>query len=130
MGEMENQAEFYYEKLKVSANPGQVLLEFFREITDRDAGRAEIIMINRLIKLFGRFTVYFAIMDLSKYQYEQLNGNLFPLLYTICKGRFDKIHVETFSVSHESLDKYLKEIEKTREKARRSKGKLPTSEGL
>jgi hypothetical protein len=131
MGEMENQAEFYYEKLKISVNPGQVLLEFYREMLGKDAGRSEIIMINRLVKMFGRFTVYFGIMDLSKYQSDQLNGNLYPLLYTICKGRFEKIHVETFSVSHESLDKYLKEIQKEREKAQRSnKGKLPTSEGL
>lgn len=129
MGEMENQAEFYYEKLKVSINPGQVLLEFFREMTNKEAGRAEIIMINRLIKMFGRFTVYFAIMDLSKYE-GRLDDNIYPLLYTICKGRFERIHVETFSVSHESLDKYLKEIEKERQKAKRSKGKLPTSEGL
>ena len=128
MGEMENQAEFYYEKLKVSVNSGQVLLEFFREMTGKDAGRSEIIMINRLIKMFGRFTVYFGIMDLSKI--ERLDGNLYPLLYTICKNRFERIHVETFSVSHESLDKYLKELEKERQKARKSKGKLPTSEGL
>lgn len=129
MGEMENQTEFYYEKLKVSVNPGQVLLEFFREITGKEAGRAEIIMINRLIKMFGRFTVYFAIMDLSKYE-GRLDSNIYPLLYTICKGRFEKIHVETFSVSHESLDRYLREIEKERQKAQKSKGKIPSAEGL
>lgn len=132
MGEMENQAEFFYEKLKVSANPGQVLLEFFRDAVGKDAGRSEIIMINRLIKLFGRFTVYFAIMDLSKYENAQLNGNLYPLLYTICRGRFEKIHNESFSASHESLDRYLREIDKERERARKSRGRgnLPTSEGL
>lgn len=130
MGEMENQAEFYYEKLKVSINPGQVLLEFFREMTNREAGRSEIIMINRLIKMFGRFTVYFGIMDLSKYQSDQLNGNLYPLLYTICKSRFERIHNDTFSPAQESLDKLLKELDKEREKARKSKGKVPTSEGL
>lgn len=130
MGEMENQAEFYYEKLKVSVNPGQVLLEFFREMTGKEAGRSEIIMINRLIKMFGRFTVYFAIMDLSKYESDKITGNLYPLLYTICKGRFEKIHVESFIASHESLDRFLKEMEKEREKAHRSKGKIPSAEGL
>jgi hypothetical protein len=128
MSEMENQAEFFYEKLKATANSGQVLLEFFREMTNKEAGRSEIILINRLIKIFGRFTVYFAIMDLSKY--DTLEGNLYPLLYTICKSRFEKVHSETFSVSHESLDKYLREIEKEREKAKKSKGKIPSSEGL
>lgn len=129
MGEMENQAEFYYEKLKISTNPGQTLLEFFREITGKETGRTEIIMINRLLKLFSRFTVYFAIMDLSKYSSSQLGDNLYPLLYTICKARFEKIHNDMFS-SVEPLNKFLKEVEKEREKAKRSRGKIPTSEGL
>lgn len=128
MGEMENQAEFYYEKLKATTNSGQVLLEFFREMTNKDAGRSEIILINRLVKMFGRFTVYFAIMDLSKY--DKLEGNLYPLLYTICKSRFEKIHDETFSQAHESLDKFLRDVAKEREKVQRSRGKLPTSDDL
>ena len=130
MGEMENQAEFYYEKLKVSTNPGQVLLEFFREMINENAGRSEIILINRLIKLFGRFTVYFAIMDLSKYNSAELTGNLYPLVYTICKSRFERIHNVNVDSSQDSLDKVLKELEKEREKAQKSKGKVPTSEGL
>lgn len=128
MSEMENQAEFYYEKLKATTNSGQVLLEFFREMTNKDAGRSEIILINRLIKIFGRFTVYFAIMELSKY--DKLEGNLYPLLYAICKSRFEKIHDETFSAAHESLDKFLRDVEKERQKVQRSKGKLPTSDDL
>lgn len=129
---MENQAEFYYEKLKASVNPGQVLLEFFREMTNREAGRAEVIMINRLIKMFGRFTVYFSIMDLSKYESDKLNGNLYPLLYTICKGRFERIHNDTFSPAHESLAREINALEKEAEKVRKAaaKMKVPSSEGL
>lgn len=130
MGEMENQAEFYYEKLKITTNPGQVLLEFFREMTSLVAGRAEIIMINRLIKMFGRFTVYFALMDLSKI--EKLEGNLYPLLYTICKNRFERIHNDTFSPAHESLVREINLLEKEAEKIRKtaSKMKVPDAEGL
>lgn len=128
MGEMENQAEFYYEKLKTAANQGQTLLEFYREITGLQAGRAEIITINKLIKLFGRFTVYFAIMELSKY--DKLEGNTYPLLFTICKNRFERIHSDTFAPSHESLDRQIDNLEKDIEKTRRIKGKLPDSEGL
>lgn len=127
MTEMENQAEFYYEKLKESTNVGRDLLEFFTIMTGKDFG---IIMMNKLVKIFGRFTVYFAIMDLSKYQSDQLNGNLYPLLYAICKGRFERIHSNAFSAQYESLNKLVKELGKEREKARKSKGKVPTSEGL
>lgn len=128
MGDMENQAEFYYEKLKSQANPGSVLLEFFRELTGLGGGRSEIIMINRLMKLFGRFTVYFAIMDLSKI--ERLEGNLYPLLYTICKNRFERIHDTIFSISHESLDRQLTALKKEIGKTKISKSKLPKAEGL
>lgn len=130
MGEMENQAEFYYERLKSQLNPGQVLLEFFREMTGLEAGRSEIIMINKLIKIFGRFTVYFGIMDLSKNDKLGTGGNLYPLLYTICKNRFERIHDTSFAGSHEPLDRFLKEMDKEREAAKRSKGKVPSSEGL
>lgn len=129
MSEMENQAELYYEKLSKSTEPGRTLLEFYRDITGKDAGRSEIIMINRLIKIFGRFTTYFAIMDLSKYE-GKLEGNIYPLLYTICKNRFERVHDTTFSVAHESLDRELKLLQKEIEKVEKSKAKLPTSEGL
>lgn len=128
MGEMENQAEFYYEKLKVSTNPGQVLLEFFREVTGLQAGRAEIILINQYIKKFGRFTVYFSILDLSRY--DNLEGDIRGLLHKICMSRFEKIHTGVFMPAQESLDRLLRELDKEREKAKKSKGKVPTSEGL
>lgn len=127
MGEMENQAEFYYEKLKASTNPGKVLLELSRELVDKELG---IILINKLVKLFGRFTVFFSIMDLSKI--EKLDGNLYPLLYTICKSRFEKIHNDTFSPAQESLDRQINDLEKAAEKVRKAVKRmdLPTSEGL
>ncbi len=129
MGEMENQAEFFYEKLKNQANPGLVLIEFYAEVTKLPTGRSEIIMINRLIKLFGRFTVYFAIMDLVRYD-GKLTGQVFPLLYTICRSRFERAHDTVFSASHESLDKQLNQLEKELEKSKKAKGKFPSPEGL
>ncbi len=131
MGEMENQAEFFYEKLKVTTNAGQVLLEFFREMTNKDAGRSEIILINRLIKMFGRFTVYFAIMDLSKYK-DKLEGDLYPLLYTICKSRFEKIHNDVSNPAYESLSREINLLEKEAERVRKAAKKMnvPSPEGL
>lgn len=126
MGEMENQAEFVYEKLKTSTNPARVILDFYREITGKDIS---IMMVNKLLKLFGRFTLYFSVMELSKYE-DKLDGNVYPLLYTICRSRFEKIHAESFSPSHESLDKSITSLEKEIERVRKMRGKLPSSEGL
>lgn len=128
MGEMENQAEFYYEKLKNSTNPAQVLLEFFTEFVGKQGGRSEIIMFNKLLRMYGRFTVFFAIQDLTKY--EHLEGNLYPLVYTICKNRFEKAHEISFNASHQSLDKEIKALQKEIEKMSKHKTKFPTSEGL
>lgn len=127
MSDMENNAEFFYEKLKSQLNPGPVLLEFYKEITGRNDGLG-IIMVNKLIKMFGRFTTYFAIIELAKY--DKLEGNVFPLLLTICKNRFERIHDTVFSISHESLDKHLRDLDKEREQARKSKGKLASSDDL
>jgi hypothetical protein len=127
MSDMENQAEFYYEKLNSKIPPGQVLLDYYRETTGKVDGLG-IIMVNKLVKMYGRFTTFFAIQELAKY--DNLQGNVFPLLLTICKNRFERINNTIFSISHESLDKHLKELDKEREIARRSKGKVPSSEGL
>ncbi len=128
MGEMENKAEFYYEKLKSQANPGQVLIDFYRDITGREDGLG-IILANKLIKMFGRFTAYFAIMELAKY--DRLEGSMFPLLFTICKNRFEKAHDAVFGSSQEPLDKEINALSKDIEKIKKSKvTKLPTSEGL
>lgn len=128
MSEMENIAEFYYEKLKVTTNAGLDLAHFFTEVIGKDAGRSEIIMINRLIKLFGRFTVYFSIMDLSKS--ERLEGNLYPLLYTICKNRFERIYNGEISPALQPLNKEISNLQKQIEKMRGKKIKFPKSEGL
>ena len=125
---MENQSEFYYEKLKNSQTPNTVLMEFFHEITGRDIGRSEIIMINKLLKLFGRFTLFFSIMDLTKVR--SLEGNLYALLYTICRGRFENAHSTDTVVAFESLDRELNALEKQLEKNSRSKIKPPPSRGL
>jgi hypothetical protein len=132
MGEMENQAELFYERLGTSVNPGKVLLELFQETINRSAGKSEIIIINRLIKLFGRFTVFFAIMDLSKYEEGKLTDNLYPLLYTICRNRFERIHSDTFNPAHESLDKEINQLDKDAEKTKKAAKKMnvPSPDGL
>lgn len=128
---MENQAELFYEKLSSSTNPGKILLDFFREITSKDAGKSEIIMINRLIKIFGRFTVYFAILSLSKYE-GKLNGDLYPLLFTICQGRFERVHNDASNPAHESLDREINQLDKEAEKVKKAAKKMnvPSPEGL
>lgn len=125
---MENELEFYYEKLKDSTSPTNILLALFQGITGISPTRSEVIMVNKLVKLFGRFTVFFSIVDLSKY--EKLEGNVYPLLYTICKNRFESSHHDSSVVAFESLQGRLNLIEKEIEKVTKKKIKVPSPDEL
>lgn len=125
---MENLVEFYYEKLKNSQEPNKVLMELFYEVTGINVGRSEIIMINKLLKLFGRFTLFFSIVDLSSVK--SLEGNLYGLLYTICNRRFERAHNNETVNAFESLSRELNSLEKQIEKISKKKIKAPSSEGL
>lgn len=125
---MENQAELYYEKLKNAENVGQVLTEFYVEITGREGGRTAIIMINKLVRMFGRFIVYFSILDVSRY--EKIDGDVYPLLFTICRSRFEKTHPDASITAHAPLERQINQIRREIEKNKEKKVKIPDSEGL
>lgn len=85
---MENLADLYYEKLSTSTNAGLTLAQFYCELFSITITKAEVILFNRLLKLFGRYTVYFAILDL--YGYEEANlDNVYGLLSYYCKKRVE-----------------------------------------
>lgn len=126
---MENSSEFYYEKLKNTTNPGPVLAALFGSLYDIVPTRSEIIMMNRLIKVFGRFTLFFSVLDMAG-TYPDKVENPYPLLYTICKRKFEHSHSDSFIQSHESLDKFLDGVEKELNILKKSKIKVPSSKGL
>lgn len=132
MPEMENTAEFYYEKLKTATDPGRILSALFSSLYSVETTRTIIIMCNKLIKVFGRFTLFFAILDMAG-SYPDLTDNPYPLLYTICKRKFEAAHGDVFLQSHESLDSFLSSIDKELlqiQKKNKKKIDVPSSEGL
>jgi hypothetical protein len=126
---MENSSEYYYEKLKNSISPGLVLAAMYGVLYDFQQGRSEIIMMNKLIKIFGRFTVFFSILDMVG-TYPDKQENVYPLLYTICKKKFENAHSSILTQSSQPLDKYLKNIDKTLDSLSKKKVKIPSPEGL
>lgn len=126
---MENSAEFYYEKLKGSINPGAVLAAFYCSMYGREVSRAEIIMFNQLIKVFGRFTTFFSVVDMvGTYP----NGVEEPraMLYTICKRKFEASHADSGILSRESLDGYIAKLQKEIDSLAKGKGRVPSPKGL
>ena len=126
---MENSAEFYYEKLKTSISPGAIVAALYCSSYNIEVGRSQIIMFNRLIKMFGRFTVYFSVIDMLG-SMQEAPDEPYPYIYTICKRKFEASHGEFNSQSRESLDKFIADLDKQIEKQKGKKLKIPSTKGL
>lgn len=126
---MENRSEFFYEKLKNSSNPGATLATYYGSLYEIEVGRAEIIMFNRLLKTFDRFMVFSATTSIYG-SYPNGVENPYPLIFKICQSRFEASHQDSVIQSRQSLDQYLRALDKDIEKLNRKKIKIPSSEGL
>ena len=126
---MENSAEFYYNKLKDNPSPGNVLASLYCVLYDINITRSEIILFNKLLKVFDRFMVFFSILDMAG-SYPNNTENPYPLLYTICKRRFEAQHVDSNLQSRESLEGFIRNLNREIEKISSKKLKIPSSKGL
>lgn len=130
MSSFENSSEFYYEKLKDADKPGAVISAFYCALYNVPMSRAIAFMCNRLVSRFGRFTVFFSLLDMAGSYQEVINP--YPLLSKICTRKFEAAHGDVFSRSHESLDGFLSSLDKELAQVKRRKKELdiPSSEGL
>ena len=104
-------ADIYYDKLKDTDNPGLILARFFCELNDKQVDKDKVILFNRLLKLFGRYTIYFAIMDVYGFEGANLD-NIYGLLSYYCKSRLEKESKN--SNNSDSLEDFLSEVDKQR----------------
>lgn len=126
---MENSAEFYYEKLKDSINPGTVLASLYCTLYSRDVSRSEIIMFNKLLKIFGRFTIFFSILDMVGSKPSGVESP-YGYLYEICKRKFEAAHGDSSLQARESLDGYIKNLDKEIKNLSNQHLNIPSSKGL
>jgi|WetSurMetagenome_2_1015567.scaffolds.fasta_scaffold86450_3 hypothetical protein len=126
---MENTSEFYYEKLKSSDNPGAILAAMYSVLYDIPVSKKETIMCNKMVKVFGRYITFFSILDMAGSYHIQPETPL-PLLYTICKRRFESTHIDSSVQSRQSLVSYVADMRKEIEMVNKQKAKIPSSEGL
>ena len=110
---MENQAEYYYDQLSTTTNIGLTLAKFYSSIFGTEINRNIIIIMNKLIKMFGRFTVYFAILDMFGME-DRVDNRENPraLLTYFCKKRTEEKYNISLNGSYEDLTKTIKDIEK------------------
>jgi hypothetical protein len=126
---MENSSEYYYEKLKVSDKPGNILAAMFCSLYNIEITKSEIILFNRLLKVFSRSMIFFAVLD-AVGSYTEKIENPYPLLYTICKRRFEAAHGDSFIQAREDLKPFIASLDKSIEKQKKAKIKIPSSKGL
>lgn len=126
---MENSSEFYYEKLKGNPSPGSVLASLYCTLYDIEVTRSEIIMFNKLLKVFGRFTIFFSVIDMAG-SYPNNVENPYSMLYTICKRKFEAAHSDSLIHAREPMDKLLNILEKEIDLQKGKKLKIPSSKGL
>lgn len=110
-------ADLYYSKLRSATNPGIILLQFYQALTGKPYGRSEIIKMNMLVKVFGRTSSFFAIIDVCKK--EAPADFPYGLLYKICRDRLESaLGADTTLSSFDSLDRMItdkiKDISKTK----------------
>ena len=114
----ENLTELFHARLKTASNAGVVLAQFYGAVMDLPVGRSEIIMLNKLVKLFGKTSVFFSILDISRIE----TPTEFPygLLFKICKTKLEKTLESDLALnSMFSLERKVAEINKEIEKTRK-----------
>ena len=127
---MENRIEYYYEQLKDTITPGITIAEYYCSLYGIEKTKSETILFNRLVGVFGRFTVFFAVNGMRG-TYPTPPENVFPLLYRICSNRFEETHGESALQSRENLTKVIRDIQQQIAEQRRArKFTPPSSEGL
>lgn len=115
----ENLSEFYYEQLKTTTNPALVLGRFYEALFDRKYTRSEIITFNRLLKVYGRFMLYFSLLDMTSMP--DINfDNIYGLISYFAKRRLE----QKFGISMQEvkdLNKEATSLEKQIERQKRIK---------
>lgn len=114
----ENIAEMFFSKLKVSQTPGVLLAQFYGAITAKEVGRFEVGALNRLIKIYGRSSVFFSIIDASRLK--DLTDFPVQYIHAVCKAKLQKMsEADSTVASMISLDKRIEDIENELAKVKR-----------
>lgn len=96
--EHENLVDIFYEKLADAKNPGTVLATFFSMLMNIEVTRNHIIMFNKFVKAYGKYSTFMSILDVFAVESVNLSASLYPLFSYFLKKRFE------LSLSGEAVD--------------------------
>jgi len=121
---VENLTAYYYEKIGNTNNPGTELAKFFCELFERQVTKSEIILFNKLVKAFGRYTTYFAIIDMWGSNPEQVLDHNWAALTYYCKRRLDKTNDIPTNDVYKNLTSFIEKKQKEIEELKKEKLKI------
>jgi len=125
---MENLLELYWEKLeKEASRPGNVITRFYSALFDVPTNKSQIIMFNKLIKLYGRYIVFYSVLDLVSVR-DLNHDSLYGLLHAMCRNRFERAHPRSSLPKSEILR--TTELTKLGDKLKKQTIKLPKASEL
>lgn len=111
-------AELFFNMLKTATNPAPILAQLFTSLTGVGLTRTDISKLGHLVKVFGKTSVFFSIIDLGKRT--DLTDLPYGLLYKICTNRLENAFDAEITISsYEPLEKRILEARKFRDKMKK-----------
>lgn len=83
----ENLIDIYKTELTSSKSPSKTLRRFYWELLELEGSRSDIIMINKLLRLYGKWRVFYAIIEIYGMKNPVLAGNTYGLFKTIIENK-------------------------------------------
>lgn len=114
----ENLTELFFSRLRTDPNPSVVIAQFYSAMTGKTVGKSESQQFAKLIKWFGKLSVFSAVIDVARA--DDLEEFPFGLLFHICKRRLETVMgADMGMVSMESMENRLRNIEKAIERTKK-----------
>jgi len=117
----ENLSKFYFKKLHATNRPGALLANFLCEILGKKIVNSDYAKVGKLVRMYGRESVFFAILDV--YDMENAPDNYYPYITAILKSRLARKNKQAgyptmvnFEDEVKELDKKARQIKKERTK--------------
>jgi len=108
---MENLVETTLEKLKDSTNPGRILCDLWIQLFSVRFSPHLVQQFHRLIKIYGRYRVLFAIVNLSDTYYGRYEtitaNNPYALIAHLCKADVKDSYASQLENSEDTLSVYV-----------------------
>lgn len=114
---MDSLADAFYSKLEDSENPGNTLANFYSAVFNVPIGVQDIVMFNRLVSIYGKYSVFFSILDLFSFSDANIeNNNVHGIISYYCKKRLER--QDKSAAHYDDLEPLLEEMKKKIEKRR------------